>query len=112
MSIAVVVNTYSTADRQQFEQSNREYIVESRLKFLVGLAGLEGVRVGHACPPAGDLQLSDSLRHGFSTILLFKRMLVNFLNFCRATSLSGIAVMGKKGKVERGSRPYEVGLSR
>ena len=78
MSIMFVFSNGSTAGRQQFEQSNGGYIVKSRLKFLVGLARLEGMRAGHACPPVGDLQLSDSLRHGFSTILLFEWILVNF----------------------------------
>ena len=52
-----------------FEQSKGTINVEDRLKSLGGLAGLEGMRVGHAYPPVGDLQLSDSLRHGFSTVL-------------------------------------------
>ena len=62
------------------------------------------MRAGHARPPVEDLQLSDSLRHGFATILCFICIL-NFLEFCKATSLSGIAV----GEAER--EKEEIGRS-
>ena len=56
--------------RQATRSSSRmDNIVGGRLKILVGLAGLEGVRGKAAHPPAVDLQLSDRLRHDFSTIL-------------------------------------------
>lgn len=39
-------------------------------------------------PSSEDLQLSDSLRHDFSTILLMKCEFCDLLNINRATSLS------------------------
>lgn len=51
------------------EQSKGRILSRVDKSLLVGLAGLEGMRAGHARPPVVDLQLSDGLWHGFSTVL-------------------------------------------
>lgn len=38
---------------QEFRAIEMVNIVEYRLKLFVGLAGLEGMRADHACPPVG-----------------------------------------------------------
>ena len=77
----------STAGRHGFGAIEIYNNVEDRLKCLGGLAGLEGMRAGQACPPAGIY--SSAIACGMvSTVLGGEDNFDMLFKMCRSTSLS------------------------
>ena len=78
-----------TASKQCFSSNRKTVnIVKSRLKSLGELGRTGGHTRGSRTPSSGDLQLSDSLRHDFLTVLVLWYYFYDLLDISRATSLS------------------------
>lgn len=66
--LVLVFTKTSMASKHEAFQDNRSWYYRRRsIEILVGLAEAEGCADGATHPPAGELQLSDRLRHDSST---------------------------------------------
>jgi len=93
---SVTVTRYADCEHAMLSSNRKERISSSRLKFLGGLAGLEGIRCEHARPPVGIYSSAIACGMISRRYCIFENMFLIFFRFCRATSLSGKVVNCKR----------------